>query len=473
MPADAEVVYKDHDAIVAELIAALQARVPDANLTADSIWRIWIEVMASTAEGLYLAWQLLHDDMFIQTANGVALIRDGDMFGRPLKTGTKATGSIRVSGAGGTSVPANTQVAAPQTADEALTFSVTIGGTIPNPGIPTAPTLADGGVAGTLPAGTYQYAVSFVTAEGETKIGALSAPLTIVVNHKITLTAIPLGGPGTTARRLYRSVDGINFVHVTGADATLLNNTTVTIDDTNLAASGAPLTDSTAERLTVTALADDVGSQFNVGIGTITQFVSTLPGLTDVTNLAAFTGGSEDEDLETFRAKLLEWVRAPKSGSPTDLKAWAEAVDGVETATVFQNDNLGVATPGHNTIRITGPEGSVPGAAVINAVLAELQLKDLAGITLHVATFTPVAVNVLVVITLLAGYSLGDVTPGTQTAISDYINSTPVGGTVYRAGITDAVFGLPGVATLSVTTPAADTTVTATQKAVPGTITVT
>src|SRR5262245_26564680 len=191
MPANAEVVYKDRDAIVAELVAGLQARFPDANLTPDTVFRIWIEVMASTVEGLFLAWQLLHDDMFIQTANGVALLRYGEMFGRPLKAGTSATGSVLFAGQGGTIIPLTTQVAAPNIAEEALTYSVTVGGTIPNPGLPTAPTVADAG-AGSLAAGTYQYAVSFLTVAGETLPGAASAAQTIAVNHNINVTNIPL-----------------------------------------------------------------------------------------------------------------------------------------------------------------------------------------------------------------------------------------------------------------------------------------
>jgi len=474
LAANAEVIYKDRDAIVAELAAALQARIPDASLTPDTVFRAWIETFATTAEGLYLAWQLLHDDMFIQTANGVALLRYGEMFGRPLKAGTRATGSVRIAGQGGTPIPVNTQVAAPQAADEALLFNVTVGGTLPNPGIPTAPTAADAGAGGALAAGTYQWAVTFVTAEGETALGEPSAPLTLAAGRSANISAIAIGGPGTIARKLYRSVDGGPWVQNTDAAdvAAINNNTTTSLNDNSVTLGGAPPAESTAERLTVSVEADDVGTKYNAGVGTVTDFASTVPGLTDVTNLAVFTGGSEDEDIETFRGKLLEWVRAPKSGSPEDLKVWAEAIPGVETATVFENDNLGVSTPGHNTIRITGPGGTVPPSSVIDAVLADLDERDLASITNHVTTFTPVAVNVTVTLTLDSGYVLADLTAGVQAAISEYINSVPVGGTVYREGIAHAVFPLPGVATLVVNVPATDTAVTATQKAVPGTITV-
>jgi uncharacterized phage protein gp47/JayE len=474
MPANAEVIYKDRDAIVAELVAGLQARFPDANLTPDTVFRIWIEVMASTVEGLFLAWQLLHDDMFIQTANGVALLRYGEMFGRPLKAGTLATGSVQFVGQGGVAIPVNTQVAAPQAAEEALTFSVTVSGTIPNPGIPAAPALSDAG-AGSLVAGTYQYGVTFQTAGGESALGAVSGPLTIAASHNINVTSIPLGGPGTTARNLYQSVDGGSFQKITNAAvvAALNNNSTTSATIGTSTLGSAPPAESTAERLTVPVQADDTGIDYNVGIGTVTEFVNTIAGLTSVTNLAAMTGGTDDEDLEEFRSQLLQWVRAPKSGSDLDLKAWAEAIPGVETATVFANDNLGTPTNGHVTVRISGPGGSVPDASVQAAVATELDSKDLANIIIHVTTFTPVAVAVTVDVTTSGTYTLADVTAAVTNAITAYINNIQVGGTVYRSGIIDAVFGLAGVSNVTVSVPASDTTMAATQKATPGTITVT
>jgi uncharacterized phage protein gp47/JayE len=151
---------------------------------------------------------------------------------------------------------------------------------------------------------------------------------------------------------------------------------------------------------------------------------------------------------------------------------WAETIDGVESATAFPNDNLGTPIAGHVTVRIAGPAGAIPDADTITAVAAELALHDLANITIHVGTFTPVTVNVTVTTTRVSGYTLGDVTLGVQSAVTDYINSIPVGGTVYVAGITDAIFGLPGIATVVVNTPTVDTTTTGTQKPIAGTVTV-
>jgi uncharacterized phage protein gp47/JayE len=196
----------------------------------------------------------------------------------------------------------------------------------------------------------------------------------------------------------------------------------------------------------------------------------SVSGVSTVTNPAAFTGGTDPEDIEAFRQALLDYVRNPQAGSKTDLELWAESVDGVESATAFPNDNLGVSTPGHVTVRITAPGGTVPSTDVQTAVATFLATKDLANITIHVGTFTSKSINVTVTTTLQSGYALVDVSASVQKAISDYITSVPVNGTVYLAGIYDAVFGLPGIATIVINSPGTDTTSLATEKPVPGTI---
>jgi hypothetical protein len=72
---------------------------------------------------------------------------------------------------------------------------------------PGAPTLAL--AAGTeLGIGLYQYAVTFVTANGETTPGTQAQITTTSGNQRVQLSNIPIGPSGTTARRIYRSAVG-------------------------------------------------------------------------------------------------------------------------------------------------------------------------------------------------------------------------------------------------------------------------
>jgi len=224
----------------------------------------------------------------------------------------------------------------------------------------------------------------------------------------------------------------------------------------------------TAHQVTVNGQSEDPGSDTNVTVGVIQELTNSPTGLIGVTNPTAFTGGTEPEDTEDFRQRLLSFVQNPHSGSVADLQTWAEAVDGVESATAFPN----VPSAGSVTVRITGPGGSVPGSDVIAAVQSALAAQDLANITIIVGTFTAVPTNVAVTTTLSPSYALSDVSAAVQNAIAQYINNLDVGATLYVSGIVDAVFGLPGIVDLVVTTPSSNQTTAATSKRTVGTITV-
>jgi hypothetical protein len=469
MPIEADVIYKTKQQIVTNMVQALMARIPDAWVEEDGNIRIFFEVIAGEHEGVYLANQLQRDNIWVQRANIPELRLHGEMYGFPIKEGLYATGLMRFQGAGGTFIPAGTEVAADLGGDS-LHFFTIADGTIPNPGLPNAPTAADSGAGGAIVSGTYIYAITFLTDLGETVIGTPSNGVTLTASHSINLTAIPTGGPGTVGRKIYRSHDG-------GTSYALVDdipdNTTTTYND-NIATPTTPPPDaSTAEIVELESQAEEPGVVYNVGIGTVNVMVNTPDGISGVINTTAFTGGTDEEDMETYRAGLLEFIRAPRTGSATDLKVWAEEIDGVDSATVFENDNLGTPTNGHSTVRIAGPNGSIPSSDTQTAVLNSLNEKDIANMTIHVATFSPLAVNVTVALTLASGYTLAGVEPSVNQAIQDYINSVGVGGTVYTAGIYDAVFGLAGVNTLTVSAPTAPgTTASATQKPVPGTITI-
>jgi uncharacterized phage protein gp47/JayE len=471
-PFQGDVLYKTRQDILASFLAELLSNIPDAYTGEDGNLYILFQIQAGQIEGLYLANQLLLQDMFPQSASSVSLDRYGITYAFPRKVGTRSFGSVTIGGEGGIYIPIGTEVAYDPGGDfDPLYFVTTTDGTTPNPGIPDAPTLVDGG-AGVLD-GMYQYTVTFLTLEGETASG-LESEAFDVTTRRINVNNIPLGGPGTIARRLYRSLEGSGFKLVPTGTA-LSNNTTTTYQDNNAEGvlGAAPPEDSTAERITLDAQAVDTGVDHNAQPNTITVPTDVPDGITFVTNPVAFVGGTPPEDPEDFRVRLLENMRNPQSGSEADIKQWSEEVDGVESATVFANDNLGTPTNGHVTVRITGPDATIPPQSVLDAVLETLQERDMINLTIHVGTFTPLTVNVTVDITTAGTFTVSDVTPSVQEAIRNYVNSVPVNGVVYRAGIVNSVYNLPGVLNVVVAVPAADVTTTAVQKPVAGSVTVT
>jgi uncharacterized phage protein gp47/JayE len=468
MPVEGELLFRGRDEILQDLIDGFKQLIPDVFLGEEGNLRLLLEVMATVQESSFLAVQILSEDQFVQTANPAALDRHGQMFGAPRKIGNPSVGTLKFTGTGGTNVPVGTEVAYdPGTGEPPLYFNTTAAGVIPNPGIPGKPTVALLAVAGNL-TGTFEYAITFVTAEGETLLGVISDPV-VIAAQQARLTAIPLGGPGTTARRIYRTVDGSGVYALV---ATLADNVTATYDDNIAVPAGLPPVISTAERITLAATSEKSGLEYNVLTGTITALTDAPNGVTSVTNPAAFTGGTDPEATEDYRTRLIQVVRNPMTGSAADLKTWAEEVAGVDSATVFPNDNLGTPTNGHVTVRFSTANGGVPDAGLIATVQTMFDTRDLANIIIHVGAFTQVPTNVSVTITPATGYVLADVSGTVTNAITQYIVSLGVGETFRISGVTAAVFGLPGVADVVVTVPGSNQATGSTSKRSAGVITV-
>lgn len=466
--------FRSRDEILDDFIAGIKLRIPDAFDGEEGTLHILFEVFAGVVESVFLANDLLSDDEFVLTASEEALDRRGDEYGLARNVGLQATGSLLFSGDGGTDIDAGTEVAYdPGTGEDPFYYLTSEAATIPNPGVSSAPVAADNG-AGTLAAGSYEYEVSFVTAAGETIPGPESNAVVIAINHNIHLTNIPVGGPGTIARTLYENINGVGWTKVTdpAVVAALNNNVTTDVVITAGTRGGVPLETSTAEAISIAATAEESGLDYNVPAGVITVLTNAPDGVTNVTNPAPFVNGTDSEGFEDYRIRLLQAIRNPQTGSAADLELWAEEVSGVETATAFQNDNEGVATNGHTTIRIAGPNGSVPDADVIAATQTALDAKDIANVTIHVTTFDQTPTDVDVTLTLTGGYDHTDVDPGVAAAIEDYINGLGVGETLRVAGISSAIFGLTGVADVIVNTPATNLATGATAKRTPGTITI-
>lgn len=472
MPREGDTFYRPRADILAEMLAELQSAIPDVYVGEDGTIAIIYTIEAGQLENVYLANQILANDLFIHTASLVALQQYGVEYDLPMHGGNTATGTLLFEGDGGTYIPIGAEVGYdPGGGLDVVYFETTEDGTIANPGDPDPPGVVVNATAGNLN-GTYEYVVTFVTASGETLPSASSGAVN-PVNQQVNLSAIPIGGAGTTQRKIYRDKNGAGTYRLV---ATIANNTATTYTDniTDAAVAGGSLapTVDTAHTVTLAAIAQIPGVDGNAAIGTVTELTDAPSELTDVTNPTAFTGGTDQEDIEDYRIRLLRRLRNPQTGAPDDLIEWAVDVDGVESATVFPNLNGTTAAPGEVTIRISGTGGTIPSAGVIAAAQAAIDAQGLAQVTYHVMAFTAISTNVAVTVTPASTYTVADVTASVQAAIANYINNLEVGETLRVAGIVDAVFGLAGVADVVVTTPATNLTTAADSKRTPGTVTV-
>ena len=117
---------------------------------------------------------------------------------------------------------------------------------------PSAPSVSLGTGSGNVDNGVHRYAITFVTTEGETQAGGVSAPITIAdktITGKISLTEIQVGGSNVTSRKIYRTAanGSVYMLVATIAD----NSTTVFTDNVADASLGAqaPTVNTTADSL--------------------------------------------------------------------------------------------------------------------------------------------------------------------------------------------------------------------------------
>lgn len=161
----------------------------------------------------------------------------------------------------------------------------------------------------------------------------------------------------------------------------------------------------------------EIGNVPNGAINLVAQ-----AGFDSVTDSVLYQPGTEKEDDETYRARILDRKRNPERGGvPMDYKIWAESVEGVVSATPFPR-NRGNGTV---DILISGPNG-IPDQALIDKVQAYIDTKtpaDIADGGVLVIAPTGAAVDVtLTGCEWREGYDLASGTPIVETALKDYIN---------------------------------------------------
>lgn len=119
---------------------------------------------------------------------------------------------------------------------------------------------------------------------------------------------------------------------------------------------------------TAPIIAVNAGASGNIPTGTVLSLVSPVVGIETEATSSATSGGSETENDESLRSRLLFRMRnPPKAGTRTDYVAWALEVPGVTRAWCYPLE-LG---PGHVSVRFMTDgltETGVPSSVMVERV---------------------------------------------------------------------------------------------------------
>ncbi|MEY8387186.1 baseplate J/gp47 family protein [Oscillospiraceae bacterium 38-13] len=217
------------------------------------------------------------------------------------------------------------------------------------------------------------------------------------------------------------------------------------------------------------AEAVEPGAGGNVVPGAV-RFLTACPvAVTAVTNPNAFTGGSDGEDDETFRARILEsYQRLPNGANTAWYETTAMGYPGVTAARAVGR----AEGPGTVNVYVTGEKG-LPEEDLLAGLAEEFREKREIAVTVKVLPPTTRTVNVSVAVAPKEGADKEAVLEAARQAVAGFFGGRLLGRAVLLAELGNRLYDLEGVANYRFSAPAEDLPADSTVLPVLGTLEVT
>ena len=211
------------------------------------------------------------------------------------------------------------------------------------------------------------------------------------------------------------------------------------------------------------------GRSGNAAAGTIQILTACPVGITGCTNPAPFTGGSDQEDDESLRSRILEsYQRLPNGANAAWYEQTAMSHSGVAAARA-----VGRAR-GIGTVDVyIATETGLPGAELLAEVQADLQERREIAVDVQVKSPAAAEMNVSVEIAAQEGADFTAVKAAVEQAVAVFFNGRRLGKPVLLAELGSLIYAVEGVENYRLLSPAADLGADDTKLPVLGTLTVT
>lgn len=223
--------------------------------------------------------------------------------------------------------------------------------------------------------------------------------------------------------------------------------------------------------VTIAAQASATGSSGNQAGASALTLTAAPSGVLSSATIASMTGGTDIETDSSLLSRLLFILRNPPCGGAAhDYYTWAMNVAGVTAAYVYSN-RRGLGT----TDVIVLTSGGIPDASLVANVQNYINTQR--PVQADFLAFAPTAVSVPVtgVLTLMAGYTLANVSATIDAAMNAHFAMLKPGDTLYVNRLRALVSDTAGVLDFALTTPMTNVITvvdgTHTELAVPGSLT--
>ena len=217
----------------------------------------------------------------------------------------------------------------------------------------------------------------------------------------------------------------------------------------------------------VLAEAEEVGSEYNVGEGTITRMVTPVAGISAVANIDwedtsveppvtipyLKLEGTDIETDEQLRQRAIgTWETIGIGGTRKAYQTWALSVTGVVACSVLDDFPFGPGTVG---VVIVGPEGA-PSPQLIQDVYDYIKLRK--PLTADVRVLGPMieTVNISLIVTRFAYATEEEIEEDVLTKIEDYAENLQLGEGLIISRLINVLMDVPGVYNAQITSPVID-----------------
>lgn len=225
----------------------------------------------------------------------------------------------------------------------------------------------------------------------------------------------------------------------------------------------------TAGAATATVKAVETGGIGNADAGTSLTLVFPIEGVNSSATVAAggIVNGSDVEEVETWRARLLARIKQPPHGGANfDYEAWALEVPGVTRAWVYPL-HMGAGTVGITFVR-DNDTTMIPDAGEVQAVLDYIDARR--PVTAEAFVFAPVADPLD--FTIAVDPATAEIKAAIEAELRDLLaREAEPGGTLYLSRINEAISIAAGEFDHTLVSPSADVVKATGHIAVMGTIT--
>lgn len=456
---------------------------PTININKDSMVYMDAAVMAELAYMLQLDAVTLANNAFLAYATGDELSNLGADRGMYRKVATRSSGVARfgraTKAAANYVIPAGTRISTQPGGDGtsilfATTTEATLYGTVPQ----VINVSGQQNTAGVMISNShYHYKVTAVDGNGvETNPSDVFSILTTTGSNNKSVNLTWAAAARATKYRVYVA-SGVGqennvqflaesippFYTDTLGEAT----TTETPPETNDTGS-----------LTVDVAAESLlpASKTNVGAATVTQLIDKPTGIEYVTNPSGFSGGSDEEDDDTYRARIRNNL-ATNTGLTTiaGMKRIATGVAGVSSATVYLPYPSGQRN--EIWIYVTPQGGGIASDALVASVQVEFDKEENRAPVDNITVKKPDAVAIDVEAVVLEFDSLvtseDSIIDDIKTGITNYLSTVDVGGKIRAVDINNVIHDTSGVKDFQLIIPSGNIQLGVTEAPIVGTLDIT